>query len=116
MATGDDPSVSVMLFSAENPDATYLTAGLLHTRHPRFTPITLQNIDLPIIAEVVTLALEEIGISFGRWRPRVVDREKGFTGRCRHHFVCAHLNDVTRGQGRRSASGVVRGEPARYPA
>lgn len=77
MATGDDPSVSVMLFSADNPDATYLTAGLLHTRHPRFIPITLQNIAVPIIAEDVKLVLSEIGISFGRWRPRVVDREKG---------------------------------------
>ncbi len=77
MATGDDPSVSVRLFSADNPDATYLTAGLLHTRHPRFTPITLQNIAVPIIAEDVKLVLSEIGISFGRWRPRVVDREKG---------------------------------------
>lgn len=77
MATGDDPSVSVMLFSADNPDATYLTAGLLHARPPRFIPITLQNIAVPIIAEDVKLVLSEIGISFGRWRPRVVDRGKG---------------------------------------
>ncbi len=76
MANGDGPSVSVMLFSADNPDATYLTAGLLHTRHPRFAPITLQNIDLPIIAEDIKLVLAEIGVSFGHWRPRVVDRDK----------------------------------------
>jgi len=76
MAAGDDSSVSVRLFSADNPDATYLTAGLLHTRYPRFTPLTLQNINLPIIAAEVTSALAEIGVSFGRWRPRVVDRDK----------------------------------------
>ncbi len=76
MATGDDSAMSVRLFSADNPDATYLTAGLLHTRYPRFTPITLQNVDLPIIAQDVTLALEEIGVTFGKWRPRVVDRDK----------------------------------------
>ncbi len=76
MATGDDSSVSVRLFSADNPDATYLTAGLLHSRYPRFTPLTLQNIDLPIIAQDVTLALEEIGVTFGKWRPRVVDQDK----------------------------------------
>ncbi len=77
MATGDDSSVSVVLFSAGNPDATYLAAGLLHSRHSRFTPVTLQNIDLPIIAQDVTLALEEFGVTFGKWRPRVVDREQG---------------------------------------
>ena len=77
MATSDHPSVSVTLFSAGNPDATYLTAGLLHTHHPRFAPLTLQNIDLPLIAAEVTSALAEIGVSFGHWRPRVVDREKG---------------------------------------
>ncbi len=77
MATGDDSAMSVMLFSAGNPDAAYLTAGLLHTRYPRFDPITLQNIDLPIIAEDVTLVLAEIGVTFDRWRPRMVDRGKG---------------------------------------
>ncbi len=77
MATSDDSAMSVRLFSADNPDATYLTAGLLHSRYSRFTPITLQNIDLPIIAAEVTSALAEIGVSFGHWRPRVVDREKG---------------------------------------
>ncbi len=76
MVIGDDSAMSVRLFSADNPDATYLTAGLLHIRHPRFTPVTLQNIDLPIIAEDVTLVLAEIGVSFGHWRPRVVDRDK----------------------------------------
>jgi len=76
MVTGDDSAMSVRLFSADNPDATYLTAALLHTHHPRFTPITLQNIDLPIIAEDVTLVLAEVGVSFGPWRPRVVDRDK----------------------------------------
>ena len=76
MASGDDPTVSVMLFSAGNPDATYLTAGLLHTLQPRLTPITLQNIDLPIISPDVTAVLTEIGVSFGQWRPRVVDRDK----------------------------------------
>jgi hypothetical protein len=77
MATGDDSTVSAMLFLADNPDATYLTAGLLHSRHPRFTPITLQNIDLSIIAPEVTTALAEIGVAFGTWRPRVVDRGAG---------------------------------------
>ncbi len=76
MVIGDDSAMSVRLFSADNLDATYLTAGLLHTRYPCFTPITLQNIDLPIIAAEVTSALAEIGVSFGHWRPRVVDRDK----------------------------------------
>jgi hypothetical protein len=71
-----DQNLSIMLFSADNPDATYLTAGLLHGRFRGFEPITLQNIALPIIAPDVTLALAEIGCAFGRWRPRVVDREQ----------------------------------------
>ena len=77
MATGDNSTVSVMLFSADNPDAIYLTAGLLHTRYPRFSPISLQNIDLPIIAPEAATVLAKIGVSFGHWRPRVVDRDKG---------------------------------------
>lgn len=76
MATSDHPSVSVTLFSAGNPDATYLTAGLLRTHHPRFAPLTLQNIDLPLIAAEGTAALAEIDVSFGHRRPRVVGRDK----------------------------------------
>jgi hypothetical protein len=75
MAEELDRGGSVMLFSADNPDATYLTAGLLHGRYPAFTPITLQNIPLPIIAPEVTTTLAEIGVVFGQWRPSVVDRD-----------------------------------------
>ena len=68
--------MSVVLFSAGNPGATYPAAGLLRGLRPRFDPIALRNIDLPIIAPEVTAALAEIGVAFGKWRPRVVDRGK----------------------------------------
>ena len=67
--------LSLVLFSADNPDATFLTAGLLHNRPAILSEIVLQNIDEPRPSQEVLVALQEIGTTFGGWQPAIVARD-----------------------------------------
>ena len=62
-------ALSVVLFSANNPDATYLTAGLLHHRAAAVHQIILQNVDPPQPSPHVLRTLRESGNDIAAWHP-----------------------------------------------
>jgi hypothetical protein len=64
--------LSVVLFSANNPDATYLTAGLLRGQVSVVRQITLQNVDTPHPSPQVLRALREDGIDIAAWQPDII--------------------------------------------
>ncbi len=81
MVYQDRPPLSIVLFSASNPDATYLTAGLLRGREAVVGRITLQNIDRPRPAREVVMVLIEGGKLAGGndvtvWHPELVARDE----------------------------------------
>lgn len=65
-------ALSVVLFSANNPDATYLTAGLLHHRAAAVHRITLQNVEPPQPSPQVLLVLQETGNDIAAWHPETI--------------------------------------------
>ncbi len=71
----DKQPLSVVLFSASNPDATYLTAGLLHGRGAAIDQITLQNVDPPHPSPQVLRVLRECGNDIATWRPNTAPAE-----------------------------------------
>lgn len=52
----------VLLFSAGNPEATLLAAGLLGQLPPETITVTLQNVAAPDPSPDVALALAELGL------------------------------------------------------
>ena len=80
MAHQNRPPLSIVLFSASNPDATYLTAGLLRDRELVVGRITLQNIDTRHPSREVIRTLIDVGKLTGgadaaAWRPEIVSRD-----------------------------------------
>jgi len=59
---------SVLLFSAGNPDATFLAAALLQWACPWIDRLLLQGVDESQPSPAATTALAEIGHAFGDWR------------------------------------------------
>jgi len=76
MSVAGKQLLSVVLFSANNPDATYLTAGLLHGREPVVGRITLQNVDPPHPSPQVIFALRESGKDTAAWHPHTVPADE----------------------------------------
>lgn len=59
---------SVLLFSAGNPDATFLAAGLLHRDRPWIDRLLLQGVDELQPSPAAITALAEIGHTASDWR------------------------------------------------
>lgn len=76
MLSADKHPLSVLLFSASNPDATYLAAGLLHGRTAVVGPITLQNIDPPQPSPQVLRVLRESGTDIAAWQPNIAPTDE----------------------------------------
>lgn len=68
--------LSVLLFSASNPEATYLTAGLLHGREAVVGHITLQNVEPPRPSPQVLRALRESGTDIAAWHPHTAPADE----------------------------------------
>lgn len=71
----DQQPLSVVLFSANNPDATYLTAGLLQGHTTVVHQITLQNVDPPHPSPQVLRALREGGNDIAAWQPEIISAD-----------------------------------------
>lgn len=66
---GLQSETSVLLYSADNPDATYLTAALLRHRCPQVGAIATRNLGDAIPGQAVAVALAALGCPHAVWSP-----------------------------------------------
>ena len=59
----------VLLYSADNPDAAHLTAGLLRGLYPRAGAIAVRNADGATAGRAVRDTLAALGFPLGGWFP-----------------------------------------------
>ena len=64
-----DRGARVLLYSADNPDATHLTAGLVRGFCPRAGSIAVRNVAEPTASPAVRDTLAALGHPLGAWSP-----------------------------------------------
>lgn len=70
--TDNSPLPGVLLYSSDNPAATFLAAGLLHGQPDSFGALAVQGVGAATVASEVGRVLAEIGIELGGWVPPIV--------------------------------------------